>query len=81
MVRRRGYDIDELRYRRAYALARYEMAKMRFGESVEQIKEGMPMKAGRGILGKMLGSLNYIDYAILAYRIGSKLMKLRRRKK
>lgn len=80
-VRPKGYGIDELRYRRAYALAKYEMAKMRMAESVESVKAGIPSVGRGGILGKILASLNYVDYAIIAYRIVSKFAKLRRRKK
>lgn len=74
----RGCGIDELRYRRAYALAKYELAKMRMVETVESVKGGIPSIGRKGIWGKILGSLDYIDYAVIAYRIGSKLMKWRR---
>ncbi len=76
----RGYGIDELRYRRAYALARYEMAKMSFVENLEAAKNQIPTAiSGKGIMGKIFGSLNYLDYAIIAYRIISKFRKYRKR--
>lgn len=81
MAKPKSYGIDELRYRRAYALARYEMAKMRMTETMVSVKNGFPSMGRGGIIGKMLGSLNYIDYALLAYRIVAKFAKLRRRKK
>ncbi len=80
-VRPKGYGIDELRYRRAYALAKYEMAKMRMAETIESVKGGFSSTGRGGILSKILGSLNYVDYAILAYRIVSKFARLRRRRK
>lgn len=76
----RGCGIDELRYRRAFALAKYELAKMRLMETVDSVRDGVPSIGGRGIMGKMLSSLNYIDYALIAYKIGSKLMKFRKKK-
>ncbi len=71
-----GMDIDELRYQRALALARYEMAKYHLKESASSVTENFTRP--RGILGKLLGSLNYMDYAILAFRLGSKFIKWRR---
>lgn len=76
-----GYGIDELRYRRAYALAKYELAKMQMTQTVDTVRHGIMPTTGRGIMGKILGSLNYLDYAVIAYRIISKLMKIRRRAK
>lgn len=76
----RGYDIDELRYRRAYALARYEMAKMQATRTFETAKDKMPMFSRSGIIGKVLGSLNYLDYALIAFRIISKIRKIRKHK-
>lgn len=76
----KGLSIDELRYRRAYALARYEMAKIRITESVDQMRNSVPTFGASGIVGKLMGSLNYLDYAVLAYKAVSKIMKLRRKK-
>ena len=76
--RREGMDIDELRYQRALALARYEMAKYHLKESVGSVTESFTRP--RGIIGKLLGSLNYLDYAMLAFRLGSKLIKWRRKR-
>lgn len=75
---KREMDIDELRYQRALALARYEMAKYHLKESAGSVVENFARP--RGIMGRLLSSLNYIDYAVLAFRIGSKLMKLRRKR-
>lgn len=76
----RGIGIDELRYRRALSLARYEMAKMRFVEDIQTAKNNIPSAiTGKGLMGKILGSLNYMDYALIAYRIISKIRKFRNR--
>lgn len=77
----RGLGFDELRYRRAFALARYEMAKLRFLEDIEAAKNQMPGAiSGKGIFGKILGSLSYVDYALIAYRIYSKIRKFRKKR-
>lgn len=76
-----GYDLDELRFRRAYALAKYEMAKTRLVEDLSAAKEKMPLASGNGIAGKILGSLNYLDYAMIAFRVFSKIRGFRRKKK
>lgn len=76
-----GYDFDELRFRRAYALAKYEMAKARFVEEMSTVKERMPLASGSGIARKILGSLNYLDYALIAFRVFSKIRGFRKKKK
>lgn len=78
---KRGYGIDELRYRRAYSLAKYEFAKMQMVQTVDTVKDGILPSGKKGIMGKIIGSLNYLDYAVIAYRIFSKIMKIRRRAK
>lgn len=80
-VEKKGYGIDELRYRRAYAMARYEMAKMGIQEQINAVRSGVGGSlAGRGIVGRLMGSLNYLDWAILAFRVVSKIRKWRRGK-
>lgn len=76
-----GYNLDELRFQRAYALARYEMAKARLVEDISAVKEKMPLTSGHGIAGKILGSLNYLDYALIAFRVFSKIRGFRKKKK
>lgn len=79
-VEKKGYGIDELRYRRAYAMARYEMAKLSLQEQVDTVRSGLGGGiAGKGIVGRLMGSLNYLDWAILAFRVVSKIRKWRRR--
>lgn len=80
LIEKKGYGIDELRYRRAYALARYEMAKIGVIEQMGAVRSGFGSGfAGKGIAGKILGSLNYLDWALLAFRAASKIAKWRRR--
>lgn len=69
----KGYDIDELRYRRAYLLARCEIEKMKFASRAAALKEGIPSIKSDGLAGRMLKGLNYMDYAYLAYKTASKI--------
>ncbi len=64
----KGYTLDDLRYERAVALARLEIQKEKLAMSASEMRSGVPGIAGGGILGKLMGSLNYLDYAILAFR-------------
>lgn len=75
----KGYTIDELRYRRAFALAKYEMAKYQTLDQLKRFQGGFSPSGG--IMGKIFSSLNYFDYAMLAFRIGQKIFKWRRSRK
>ncbi|MBO4955846.1 MAG: hypothetical protein J6C77_05535 [Muribaculaceae bacterium] len=78
----KGLSIDELRYRRAYALARYEMARMSIEEQFYAVRNGVGSSfTGRGIAGRLLGSLNYLDWAFLAFRVVSKIKRWRKKSK
>ena len=62
-------------------MARYEMAKMGLQEQINAVRSGIGDKfAVKGIAGRLMGSLNYLDWAILAFRVVSKIKKWRRRK-
>ncbi|MBD5255797.1 MAG: hypothetical protein HDS53_07000 [Barnesiella sp.] len=74
----KGFSIDELRYRRAFSLAKYEMVKYQTMEEMKRFGSGFT--TGRGIMGKLLGSLNYIDYAVLAFQVGKRIFKWRKKK-
>lgn len=78
-----GYTIDELRYQRALTTARLDIQKERLLNQVNAVKGSFGMLEGRGIVGKMLRSLNYIDYAVLAFQAVGRIRSLigsRRRK-
>lgn len=68
----KGYTIDEIRYRRAYLLARCELERMRLTSRATAMRESIPTIKG-GIAGRLLRGLNYMDYAYLAYKVGSKI--------
>lgn len=78
LIEPKGYTIDELRYRRAFALAKYEMAKYQTMEEVRRVSSGF--SSPRGWLGRIMGAFNYVDYGILAFQIGKKIFKWRRKR-
>ncbi len=75
----KGYDIDELRYQQAYTQARLEIEKERMAASARNIYSSTAMTKTGGIMGRILGSLNYVDYAIIAFRLFRKARGLFRR--
>ncbi|MCI9606685.1 MAG: hypothetical protein HFJ94_00760 [Muribaculaceae bacterium] len=76
----RGFDIDELRYQQAYAQARLEICKERMAASAQGLYSNSALTKGHGIMGKVLGSLNYMDYIFLAFKVGRKAYSLFHRK-
>ena len=66
----KGYTLDELRYMRAYTAARIEISR-------DRLKKVNPVKSG-GMLGKVLGTLSYLDIALVTFRLGSKAFKIMR---
>ncbi len=72
----KGYDMEELRYRRAYVMARMEIEKERMSSSARSLYSSTAGQASSGIMGKLLGSLSYIDYGVLAFRLGKRVFSL-----
>lgn len=77
----KGYDIEQLRYRRAYLLARCEIEKMRLTARSESMRSGVTKFSGSGLMSRLLHGLNYMDYAFLAYKIARKAIKVFGRRK
>lgn len=72
-----GYTLEELRYMRAYTAARLEINKDRLQRNITNFKNSGPVSKS-GLLGKVLGTLSYLDIALLTFRIGSKALKTMR---
>lgn len=77
----KGYTLDELRYQKAVAMIRLEMEKEKISAGFSQMKNGMPMMSTGGIAGKIMGSLNYLDYALIAYKSVTKITSMVRKMK
>lgn len=73
-----GYSLDEIRYQKAFALARVEIQKEKLMLTASKLREEVPVVKAHGIAGKVLGSLNYLDYAVIAYRFASKIFTMLR---
>lgn len=71
-----GYTIDELRYQRAINSARLEIQKERLLNQVATIRGTFGTVEGKGIFGKMIRSLNYFDYAVLAFQTVRRMRSL-----
>lgn len=78
----KGYSLDELRYRIAVGTIRKEI-------EIERIKSGFRMMThenvvpgmGFDILKRMVGALNILDYAVVAFKVGLKLRRIYRKLK
>ncbi len=78
----KGYTLDELRYQRALVLLKKEFSKQQLTESFKQIKANSPLVAFNGtkgtkssIVGKILKSLDYMDYAMMGYSLFKSIRK------
>lgn len=73
----KGYTLDELRYMRAYTAARLEINRDRMQRNFANLKNAGPVSKS-GILGKILGTLSYLDIALVTFRIGNKALRAMR---
>lgn len=74
-----GYTLAELRYRLDVVATRRDIEKERMKLSLTSIaKENVTVKSGVNILKRMVGALNIMDYAILAFKMGLRLRSLYR---
>lgn len=66
-----GYTLDELKYKRLVSEAKIEVSK---SVLLERIKHATTANgAMNSLMNKINGAFNYVDYAILAIRIGKKI--------
>lgn len=72
-----GYTLDEIRYMRAYTAARIEINRDRLSRNFANIKNVGPTSSS-GLLGKILGTLSYIDIALMTYKVGNKAFRAMR---
>lgn len=78
----KGYTLDELRYQRALVLLKKEFSKQQLTESFKQIKANSSLATFNdtkgtksGIVGKILKSLDYMDYAMMGYSLFKSIRK------
>ncbi len=77
-----GLTLDELRYARAMTRTRIDIARQIIMLQGRQIFDGHFSGTGsRSMLGRMFSALNYMDYALIAMRFGSRIFKVFRKGK
>lgn len=75
-----GLTLDELRYARAITRTRIDITKQIIALQGRQIFDGQFSGTGsRTMLGRMFSALNYMDYALIAMRFGSRMFKVFRK--
>lgn len=75
-----GYTIDEIRYLRAYTAARLEISRERLQRNAsEMVESANPLANGHSILSRMLGTMNYLDIALITFKVGRGVFKFIRR--
>lgn len=72
----KGYTIDEIRYQRALTMARMEIERERLFASAGNIYKGIEQQSSSGIMGRLLSGLNYVDYVMLAFKLGRSLFNI-----
>lgn len=70
----KGYTLDELRYMRAYTAARLEINRDHLRRNFANVKDGGAFHT-KGLFGKILGTLSYLDIAIMTFKVGSRMFK------
>ena len=77
-----GLTLDEIRYARALTRARIEISKEMISARTNALMSGRAAGTeNKTMLGRMLGALNWLDYGLIAIRLGSKISGMFRRRK
>lgn len=71
-----GYTMDEMMYQKAFLLARMEVSKAKLVNRVSEFKTGFPGVSSGSIWSKVLNGFSYVDYAVLAFKLSSKIVRL-----
>ncbi len=72
-----GYTIDEVRYLRAYTAARMEIARERLQANAKSFVSGNGASGGgTGIMSRILGTLSYLDIALVTFKLGKSIFRI-----
>lgn len=77
----KGYSLEEIRMRRLIGLTHIELQKASLANATQHLTHPQKGLISSPIISKIAGALDYVDYAILAYNIARKALKIFRRKK
>lgn len=73
----KGYTLEELNYRRAYNAARLEIQKQRIASNYRHLATNFnPTVKATGLMGKILGSLSVLDYGLMAFKLGKRILSI-----
>ena len=73
-----GYTLEQLRFRRMVAMAKAEIGRSQMEAMARQMTGGSLIKSP--MVSKLAGALSYVDYAMLAYRLGRTVFRAFRKK-
>lgn len=71
-----GYTIDEVRYMRAYTAARMEIARERLQANARNVVSGNGSGGGVGLMSRILGTLSYLDIALVTFKLGKSIFRI-----
>lgn len=72
-----GHNLEDLRFQMALNHARREVLNSQIKAFSEEISKGKMMRTMRGgIISKLMSSLNYLDYIVLAFNVFSKARRI-----
>ena len=79
----KGLTLDQLRMRRAKALLRREVGKVKMNAALDGMRTRVSDNGIRGLMfnDKTLGHLKAADYAFIGWRLARLFIKARKRKK
>lgn len=70
-----GYDLDELKYRRAYIAARRELNRERLLHSAGVLR-GQAGSAASSVANRVARAVPLVNYGLIAFNLGSKVWQL-----
>ena len=77
-----GQTLDEIRYARALTETRILISREIVASQARSVFHGNAIgSSGRSLMGRMLGALSWLDYGLIALRVGSKLTGIIRHRK
>ena len=73
----KGYNLEQLRYQRALNMARREIATQQINTLGKELSTGTILTANhQSLLTKIISSLNYLDYGVMAWNIFSRMRRI-----
>lgn len=77
-----GLTLDEIRYARALTETRVMISKEILAARTRNVMSGEAINTNaRTMMGRMLGALSWLDYGLIALRVGSRLTAMFRHSK